>query len=161
MLDLFRFLMRTTPCKRFSVSAIRRTTRVLEFDRCRTPRLECLEPRLLLTNVPAGAVAGTWTEANSPYVLQGNAWVSPGTSLQIQAGVVVQSASGTYNLQYQAGSSGSISTASFTTASLTISESSIAVTGSTFASTVYCAATYVSQLVNNTSFGTVDISGGR
>src|SRR5208337_60206 len=65
-----------------------------------------------------------------------------------------------YNLQYQTGSSGSISTASFTSASLTISESSIAVTGSTFASTVYCTAAYVSQLQNNTSFGVVDISGG-
>ena len=114
----------------------------------------------MLTSVPAGAVAGTWTAANSPYVLQGNAWVSPGTSLQIQTGVVVQSASGTYNLQYQTGSSGSISTASFTTASLTISESSITVTGSTFASTVYCTLPYVSQLTNNTSFGVVDISGG-
>ncbi len=114
----------------------------------------------MLTSVPAGAVAGTWTAANSPYVLQGNAWVSPGTSLQIQTGVVVQSASGTYNLQYQTGSSGSISTASFTSASLTISESSITVTGSTFASTVYCTLPYVSQLTNNTSFGVVDISGG-
>ncbi len=84
----------------------------------------------MLTNVSAGAVSGTWTSAGSPYVLQGNVSVAPGTSLAIQNGVTVQSVSGqTYNLQYQTGSSGSITTATFTSASLTISDPSVTVTG--------------------------------
>ncbi len=158
MFSLIRFLKPSGPCERSRRTAPARlprrgTSHVGLFASCRSLRIEALEDRRLLTAIPAGAVSGTWTAANSPYVHQGNVTVNSGTSLTIQSGVTVQSASGqTYNLQFQTGSTGSISTASFTSASLTISDPSVAVTGSTFASTVYCPAAFVPQLANNSKF---------
>jgi parallel beta-helix repeat protein len=42
------------------------------------------------TNVPAGNVSGTWTAANSPYIVQGEIKVPVSNTLTIEPGVVVE-----------------------------------------------------------------------
>ncbi|HOD54021.1 MAG TPA: FlgD immunoglobulin-like domain containing protein, partial [Candidatus Cloacimonadota bacterium] len=42
------------------------------------------------TNIPAGAVSGTWTLAGSPYIVQGDIFVNANTNLSINEGVQVQ-----------------------------------------------------------------------
>jgi parallel beta-helix repeat protein len=50
------------------------------------------------TNVPAGNVSGTWTLANSPYIVNGNITIAGGTTLTIEPGVSVEF-SGHYELK--------------------------------------------------------------
>ena len=50
------------------------------------------------TTIPAGAVSGTWTAANSPYFINGNISVAANTTLTIEAGVEVIF-KGTYYLE--------------------------------------------------------------
>ncbi len=49
------------------------------------------------TSVPAGNVSGTWTQAGSPYTIQGDITIVDATTLTIQPGVTV-SFQGTYKL---------------------------------------------------------------
>ena len=49
------------------------------------------------TVVPAGNVSGTWTAGGSPYLVEGNISIAPGTLLTIEAGVSVIF-QGTYGL---------------------------------------------------------------
>jgi hypothetical protein len=50
------------------------------------------------TPVPGGNVSGTWTEAGSPYLIQGNIIIPNGNTLTIQPGVKIEF-QGNYNLQ--------------------------------------------------------------
>ncbi len=42
------------------------------------------------TPVPAGDVSGTWTASGSPYLIQGDIQIQPGTTLTIEPGVTVE-----------------------------------------------------------------------
>ena len=79
----------------------------------RTPRLEPLEPRRMLTPVSGHIPDGTvWDLAGSPYDIVGDAYNSAGETLTIDPGVVVNTTNAAYDVTF----SGNVSAsgASFT-----------------------------------------------
>jgi len=59
--------------------------------------ISVLQNSFAQTSIQAGNVSGTWTLANSPYIVQGNIMIPDGQTLVIEAGITIKF-NGTYKL---------------------------------------------------------------